>query len=151
MLFYSGFGREQVYTGCCFIQGLVQTGLYRILFYSGFGLEKVYTGYCFIQGLVQRRFIQYSVLFRVWFREALYRMLFYSGFGLDRFIQDAVLFRVYLDRFSLYHAIFHTYHLYSNDPPLQVYQNVMDLEVCQVLLCAPHNHLHLINMRITLL
>jgi hypothetical protein len=50
-------------------------------FYSGFGLD---------------RFIQYSVLFRVWFREGLYRMLFYSGFGLDRFIQDAVLFRVSL-------------------------------------------------------
>ena len=64
-----------------------------MLFYSGFGLD---------------RFIQDTVLFRVWFREGLYRMLFYSGFGLekvytgmlfysgfglDRFIQDAVLFR----------------------------------------------------------
>jgi hypothetical protein len=29
------------------------------------------------------RFIQDAVLFRVWFREGLYRMLFYSGFGLD--------------------------------------------------------------------
>ena len=39
------------------------------------------------------RFLQDAVLFRVWFKEGLYRMLFYSGFGLDRFIQDAVLFR----------------------------------------------------------
>jgi hypothetical protein len=40
---------RQVYTGFCFIQGSVQTGLYRILFYSGFGSD---------------RFIQDSVLFR---------------------------------------------------------------------------------------
>jgi hypothetical protein len=55
---------RQVYTGFCFIQGLVETGLYRILFYSEFGSD---------------RFIQ---------------DLFYSGFGKDRFIQDSVLFRV---------------------------------------------------------
>jgi hypothetical protein len=52
-----------------------------MLFYSGFGLV---------------RFIQYSVLFRVWFREGLYRILFYSGFGLEKvytvfcFIQSLV-------------------------------------------------------------
>jgi hypothetical protein len=40
-----------------------------MLFYSGFGLDS---------------FIQYLVLFRVWFREGLYRMLFYSGFGLEK-------------------------------------------------------------------
>jgi hypothetical protein len=40
-----------------------------ILFYSGFGLD---------------RFIQDTVLFRVWFREGLYRILFYSGFGLEK-------------------------------------------------------------------
>jgi hypothetical protein len=51
-----------------------------MLFYSGCGLERVYTGCFFIQGLS---------------KEGLYRILFYSGFGLDRFIQDAVLFRVW--------------------------------------------------------
>jgi hypothetical protein len=56
---------RQVYTGFCFIQGLVQTGLYRI---------------CFIQG---------------WVQTGLYRILFYSGFGSDRFIHDSVLFRVW--------------------------------------------------------
>jgi hypothetical protein len=40
-----------------------------MLFYSGFGLD---------------RFIQDTVLFRVWFREGLYRILFYSGFGLEK-------------------------------------------------------------------
>ena len=77
-LFSSGFGSDrfiqdsvffrvrfrQVYTGFCFIQGSVQTGLYRIRF---------------IQGSVQT---------------GLYRILFSSGFGSDRFIQDSVLFRV---------------------------------------------------------
>jgi hypothetical protein len=80
ILFYSGFGSDrfiqdsvlfrvrfrQVYTGFCFIQGSVQTGLYRILFYSGFGSD---------------RFIQDSVLFRVRFRQV------YIGFC---FIQDSV-------------------------------------------------------------
>jgi hypothetical protein len=71
-LFYSGFGSDrfiqdsvlfrvwfrQVYTEFCFIQGSIQTGLYRILFYSRFGSD---------------RFIQDQ---------------FYSGFDSDRFIQD---------------------------------------------------------------
>ena len=81
---------RKVYTGFCFIQGLVETGLYRILFYSWFGsyrfikdsvlfrvwLRQVYTGFCFIQGSVQT---------------GLYSILFYSGFGKDRFIEDSVL------------------------------------------------------------
>jgi hypothetical protein len=37
----------------------------------------------------------------VWFREGLYRMLFYSGFGLERFIQDTVLFRVWFRQVNL--------------------------------------------------
>jgi hypothetical protein len=32
----------------------------------------------------------------------IYRILFYSGFGLDRFIQDSVLFRVWFRQISLY-------------------------------------------------
>jgi hypothetical protein len=38
----------------------------------------------FYSGIGLDRFIQDAVLFRVWFREGLYRMLFYSGFGLEK-------------------------------------------------------------------
>jgi hypothetical protein len=134
-LFYSGFGSDrirfiqgsvqtgsvlfrvwfrQVYTGFCFIQGLVQTGLYRVLFYSGLDSDRfiqdsvlfkvrfrqVYTGSI----LFRVRFRQVytgSVLFRVRFRQVytgfcfiqgsvqtgLYRILFYSEFGSYRFIR----------------------------------------------------------------
>ena len=106
---------RQVYKGFCFIQGLVQTGLYRILLHSGFSLDRfiqdsalfrawfrqVYAGFCFIQGLAQT---------------GLYRILFYSGFGLDRFIQDSVLFRVWFRQFSLYDmkysVLFTSLHIY---------------------------------------
>ena len=71
----------QVYKGFCIIQGLVETGLYRILFYSGFGSD---------------RFIQDSVLLRVRFRRVYTGFMFYSGFGSDRFIQDSVLFSIRL-------------------------------------------------------
>jgi hypothetical protein len=90
--------------GFCFIQGSVQTGLYRILFYSGFGSDRfiqdsvlfrvrfrqVYTGFCFIQGSVQ---------------SGLYRILFNAGFGSDRFIHDSVLFRV---QTGLYRILFYS-------------------------------------------
>jgi hypothetical protein len=35
----------------------------------------------FYSGFGLDRFLQDAVLFRVWFREGLYRMLFYSGVG----------------------------------------------------------------------
>jgi hypothetical protein len=38
----------------------------------------------FYSGFGLDRFLQDAVLFRVWFREGLYRMLFYSGFGLKK-------------------------------------------------------------------
>jgi hypothetical protein len=100
---------RQVNTGFCFIQGSVQTGLYRILFYSGFGsdrfikdsvlfrvwLRQVYTGLCFIQSSVQTGL--YRIVFYSGFgSDRFIQDLFYSGFGSDRFIQDSVLFRVWL-------------------------------------------------------
>ena len=112
---------RQVYTGLCFIQSSVQTGLYRIVFYSGFGSDRFiqdlfYSWFGsdrfiqdpFYSGFGSDRFIPDSFLFRVRFRliytgicfiqgsvkTGLYRILFYSGFGSDRFIQDPVLCRV---------------------------------------------------------
>ena len=84
---------RQDYTGFQFIQGSVQTGLYRIPVFSGFCLDRiiqdsslfrvlfrqVYTGFQFIQGSVQT---------------GLYRIPVYSGFCLERFIQDSSFFRV---------------------------------------------------------
>jgi hypothetical protein len=52
MLFYSGFGLDRFIQDTVLFRVWFREGLYRILFYSGFGLEKVYTGCCFIQGLV---------------------------------------------------------------------------------------------------
>jgi hypothetical protein len=52
MLFYSGFGLDRFLQDAVLFRVWFREGLYRMLFYSGFGLEKVYTGCCFIQGLV---------------------------------------------------------------------------------------------------
>jgi hypothetical protein len=51
MLFYSGFGLDRFIQDTVLFRVWLREGLYRILFYSVFGLEKVYTGCCFIQGL----------------------------------------------------------------------------------------------------
>jgi hypothetical protein len=69
MLFYSGFGLDRFIQDAVLFRVWFREGLYSILFYSVFGLEKVYTGCCFIQGLAESRFIQDAVLFRVWFRQ----------------------------------------------------------------------------------
>jgi hypothetical protein len=52
MLFYSGFGLDRFIQDAVLFRVWFREGLYRMLFYSGFGLEKVYTGCCFIHGLV---------------------------------------------------------------------------------------------------
>jgi hypothetical protein len=52
MLFYSGFGLDRFIQDVVLFRVWFREGLYKMMFYSGFGLEKVYTGYCFIQGLV---------------------------------------------------------------------------------------------------
>ena len=83
---------RKVYTGFCFIQGLVETGLYRILFYSEFGSDRFIQA-CFLQGSVQTGL--YKILFYSGFSsDRFIQDPFYSGFGSDRFIQDSVLFRV---------------------------------------------------------